>query len=39
MELSPRYVDVMLARIQRHTGITPERDGTPHDFSHLVRDE
>lgn len=32
IELSPAYCDVTLARIQRHTGIKPERGGHPADF-------
>jgi len=33
VELDPRYVDVICARFQRHTGIVPRReDGTEVDF-------
>lgn len=32
VELSPAYVDVALARIQHHTGLTPTRAGEPHDL-------
>lgn len=32
IEISPAYCDVAVARIQRHTGFTPTRNGEPHDF-------
>jgi site-specific DNA-methyltransferase (adenine-specific) len=33
IEIDPRYCDVICRRFQAHTGITPERDGVPHDFT------
>lgn len=35
IELSPAYCDVILARIQRHTGLVPTRDGEAFDFSEV----
>lgn len=33
IEISPAYCDVICARFQAHTGITPTRGGTPHNFT------
>lgn len=33
IELSPAFCDVICARFQAHTGITPTRGGTPHNFT------
>lgn len=33
IELDPRYADVICRRYQEHTGVTPTRDGVPHDFT------
>jgi hypothetical protein len=32
IELDPQYADVICRRFQEHIGITPVRDGEPHDF-------
>ena len=36
VELDPRYADVICARWQAHTGVVPELDGEPVDFSGLT---
>ena len=33
VELDPKYADVVCRRFQEHTGIMPELDGKPHDFT------
>lgn len=33
VELDPEYADVICRRFQEHTGIMPELDGKPHDFT------
>ncbi|MFK4760309.1 DNA methyltransferase [Microbacterium sp. ZW T5_45] len=37
VELDPRYADVICRRWHEHTGITPIRDGVPHDFAEAAR--
>lgn len=32
IELSARYVDIALARLQRHLGVAPTRKGRAHNF-------
>jgi len=33
VELDPKYADVICRRYQEYTGILPELDGVPHDFT------
>lgn len=33
VELDPKYADVICRRFQEYTGIMPELDGKPHDFT------
>ncbi|WP_236023673.1 DNA methyltransferase [Bifidobacterium miconis] len=33
VELDPKYADVICRRFQEYTGILPELDGQPHDFT------